>query len=111
MEKRYLVRVAGEFAEQPDPLRIDQPLDGKAAVSEVTLIETSADKRQSLLEVRIETGRKHQIRRHLAAIGHPVVGDRLYGNGEDDGVNLQLTAFLLAFRCPVTGEKVTFRLD
>ena len=110
VEKRYLARVHGDFAGQPDPLRIDQPLDGKPAVTEVALMEVSADGRQSLLEVRIETGRKHQIRRHLAAIGHPVIGDRLYGSGEDDGEDLQLTAALLAFRCPVAGEKVEFRL-
>ena len=34
---------------------------------------------------RIETGRKHQVRRHLAGFGHPVIGDRLYGAGEADG--------------------------
>ena len=111
VEKRYLALVHGKFPVRPDPLRIDEPLDGKPAVSEVSLIETSADRQESLLEVRIETGRKHQIRRHLSSIGFPVVGDRLYGSGEEDGVDLQLTAALLAFRCPFAGEKVEFRLD
>ena len=111
VEKRYLARVSGDFSGEEIPLRIDQPLDGKAAVTEVVLLESDGDNGQSLLEVRIATGRKHQIRRHLAAIGHPVVGDRLYGSGEDDGVDLQLTAVLLAFRCPFAGEKVEFRLD
>ncbi len=111
IEKRYFVWVNGEFPAEPDPLRVDQPIDGKPAVSEFSLRETSADKRRSLVEVRIETGRKHQVRRHLAELGHPVMGDRLYGSGETDGVDLQLTAFLLAFRCPISGEKVEYRLD
>ena len=110
IEKRYRALVKGRFASEAEPLRIDQPIDGKQAVSEVTKLRTSADGAQSLLEVRIETGRKHQIRRHLADLGHPVVGDRLYGTGEDDGVDLQLQAFLLAFRCPVSNTKVEYRL-
>ena len=75
------------------------------------MLEFDASKNQSLLEARIETGRKHQIRRHLADLGYPVVGDRLYGNGEAGGVDLQLMAFMLAFRCPVSGEKVVYQLE
>ncbi len=111
VEKRYLALVAGDMSDIPDPLRVDKPIDDKSAVSEVQFLELSDDKTQSLVEVRIETGRKHQIRRHLADLGHPVIGDRLYGSGEDDDVDLQLTAFLLAFRCPVSGRKVEYRLS
>jgi len=110
VEKRYVAWVSGDFPGQPDPLRIDQPIDGKQAASEFVFLEGRADPEQSLLDVRIETGRKHQIRRHLADIGHPVVGDRLYGTAEANDVDLQLTAYLLAFRCPVSGEKVEYRL-
>jgi tRNA pseudouridine32 synthase/23S rRNA pseudouridine746 synthase len=110
VEKRYLAYVAGDLSDQVNPLRVDQPIDGRNAVSEISFEEVSADKSQSLVEVRIETGRKHQIRRHLADIGHPVIGDRLYGTGEMDGVDLQLTAYLLAFRCPVTDKKVEYRI-
>ena len=110
VEKRYAVTVHGDFSEQPDPLRIEATIDDKPAASECRLLEVDADRSRSFLEVRIETGRKHQIRRHLAGIGHPVVGDRLYGSGEEDGVDLQLTSVLLAFRCPVSGEKVTYQL-
>ena len=111
VEKRYLALVAGDMSDIPNPLRIDEPIDGKPAVSEISFEEVSDDKTRSLVEVRIETGRKHQIRRHLADLGHPVVGDRLYGSGDDDGVDLQLTAYLLAFRCLVAGKKVEDRLS
>lgn len=62
----------------------------------------------SLLEVRLETGRTHQIRVHLAAIGHPVAGDRTYGRRKDVlGVGRQfLHSARLRFEHPVTGEVI-----
>jgi tRNA pseudouridine32 synthase/23S rRNA pseudouridine746 synthase len=110
VEKSYLALAAGDFSSQPDPLRIEQSIDGKEAVSEFSLREVVANGERSLVDVQIETGRKHQIRRHLAELGHPVIGDRLYGNGEKDEVDLQLTACALAFLCPVSGERVEYRL-
>ena len=110
VEKRYRALVAGDFSSQPNPLRVKKPVDGKDAVSDFLLRKFSAKSNRSLVDVRIETGRKHQIRRHLAELGHPVIGDRLYGVGEEDGVDLQLTAYLLAFHCPVSGEPVVYRL-
>jgi tRNA pseudouridine32 synthase/23S rRNA pseudouridine746 synthase len=110
VEKRYRALVAGDFPEQPDPLRVEQPIDGKEAISEVSLLQVADDGSRSLVDVRIETGRKHQVRRHLAQLGHPVIGDRLHGSGEADGVDLQLTACLLAFHCPVNDERVEYRL-
>ena len=90
---------------------MEQSLDEKEAVSEFSLQQVSDSGERSLLDVCIETGRKHQVRRHLAGLGHPVIGDRLYGTGESDGVDLQLTAYLLAFHCPVKDEKVEYRLE
>mgnify|MGYP001812504204 FL=1 len=109
VEKRYRAWVAGDFSKQTQPLRVDTPIDGKQTVSEFAFVR--AERGRSLVDVRIETGRKHQVRRHLADLGFPVVGDRLYGSGEADGVDLQLTAWLLAFRCPVSGEKVEYWLE
>ncbi len=108
VEKRYRVLVTGDFSQQLNPLRVEDAVDNKSAVSEFSLVESGDS--QSLLDVQIETGRKHQIRRHLADLDYPVVGDRLYGTGEQDGVDLQLTAYLLAFRCPVSDEPVEYRL-
>jgi tRNA pseudouridine32 synthase/23S rRNA pseudouridine746 synthase len=110
VDKHYLAVVTGDLRSQPDPMRVAWPLGGKEAISEFSVRAVGADCAHSLLDVRIETGRKHQIRRHLADIGHPVVGDRLYGSIESHAQDLQLTAYRLAFRCPVAGEAVDYRL-
>lgn len=73
----------------------------------------------TLLEVRIDTGRTHQIRVHLASIGHPVVGDTVYGapaqvKGRNGTVSLKrnfLHAAALELRQPWTGEKLSFRRE
>ena len=111
VEKRYRAVVAGDFSRQPSPVRVDFPIDDRESISEISWLQTSDDLSRSLVEVMIETGRKHQIRRHLADLGYPSIGDRLYGAGETDGADLQLTAYLLAFHCPVAGERVEYRLE
>lgn len=110
MEKRYRAVVAGDFSGQPNPVRVELPIGDRESVSEISWLQTSDDRSRSLVDVTIETGRKHQIRRHLADLGYPILGDRLYGAGATDGVDLQLTAYLLAFHCPVAGDQVEYRL-
>jgi 23S rRNA pseudouridine1911/1915/1917 synthase len=65
--------------------------------------------RETYVEVRLETGRTHQIRAHFAAIGHPITGDVTYGGAERYGLTRQfLHAHRLAFRHPRTGEPLEF---
>jgi tRNA pseudouridine32 synthase/23S rRNA pseudouridine746 synthase len=101
--KKYQVIVKGRFPEKDSPLTIDKDLDNRSALTHVHYIKYDSISDRTLLEVRIETGRKHQIRRHLSSIGFPVVGDRMYGQGPDTE-DLQLTACYLSFICPVSGE-------
>jgi 23S rRNA pseudouridine1911/1915/1917 synthase len=68
--------------------------------------------RSTLLEAAPETGRTHQIRVHLSAIGHPILGDRAYGGGGDDATRVGLSrpflhAWRLRFGHPVTGEQIS----
>ena len=110
IEKRYRAIVAGDLSQQPSPITVAEAIDMKEAISEISFLQLSANGKQSLVDVRIETGRKHQIRRHLQAIGYPICGDRMYGAGAEDGVDLQLAAYLLAFQCPVKNQAVEFKL-
>lgn len=102
--KVYQATVEGELICQER--LIEAPLDGKTAISRASTLETDPDTGTSRVQVIIETGRKHQIRRHLAGIGHPIVGDRLYGSSHPDG--LRLEAVYLAFQCPLTNRAQAF---
>ncbi|MDQ3974510.1 MAG: pseudouridine synthase, partial [Actinomycetota bacterium] len=82
---------------------------GRRAVSHYDVVE--AHGRAAAVAVRLETGRSHQVRVHLAAVGHPVVGDRPYGASPtlaaDLGLSrLALHARRLAFRHPLGGERL-----
>ncbi|MFM8998493.1 MAG: pseudouridine synthase, partial [Actinomycetota bacterium] len=85
------------------------PTGGRAAATEAEVRERFA--RAAFLEVAPRTGRTHQIRVHLAAIGHPILGDARYGGGGHDASALGLVrpflhSWRIAFAHPITGERV-----
>lgn len=111
INKTYQVIVHGNLQlNDAQALKVDTPLDGKDALSYINSSHYDRNKDQSMLEVAIHTGRKHQIRKHMSLLGHPVVGDRLYGPDNNPPLDLQLTAFKLVFTCPFSGEEKKYSL-
>jgi 23S rRNA pseudouridine1911/1915/1917 synthase len=80
--------------------------DGRPAVTDFRVL--ARHPRSTELEVRLRTGRTHQIRVHLAHIGHPVVGDPVYGRRADEGWRLALHACGLEFAHPADGRRMSF---
>lgn len=109
IEKKYRAIVHGHFKTGIKPMLIDSRVQGKEACSFFSLLKYDAANNRSLLNVKIETGRKHQIRIHLSELGFPIVGDRLYGLGNDQE-DLQLSSFSLGFELAETGEKKSWQL-
>lgn len=84
------------------------PVDngGKFAVTYYNVLQEGGG--YSLVECELMTGRKNQIRVHMADLGHPVVGDHKYGSTDDSIRRLGLHAYVLCFRHPVTGKLLRF---
>ena len=110
IEREYRAVAIGDVAAQT----IDRPIEGRRAVTHVEPIEQLAG--ATLLAVRLETGRTHQIRIHLAGIGHPLAGDSQHG-GElsrtftPRAPRLALHAAGRGFAQPATGEQVRFESE
>lgn len=116
-EKTYLALVEGSL--KTDCGRIETPIirdpvrrtrmttklgRGRAAITEYQVLRRFAG--ASYLEVKIGTGRTHQIRVHLASIGHPVIGDKLYGAAASPFGRYFLHAHKIGFSRPSTGERI-----
>lgn len=86
-----------------------KPNGGQHAVTHFKVLQ--ANKSFTLLELKLETGRKNQIRVHMEEIGHPIVGDKKYGARVNDIGRLGLHARVLAFVHPTTGETMRFETD
>jgi tRNA pseudouridine32 synthase/23S rRNA pseudouridine746 synthase len=105
--KRYRAEVVGDVeAGRGKEGTIDLPIDEKPARTSFRVFSRDAVRNTTTLEVTIETGRHHQIRRHFEAIGHPVLGDPRYGAGNKNREGMRLAAVFLAFREPFSGEEV-----
>ncbi len=119
IDRRYLALVRGPV--EHDRFAVDAALGRTGPRVRVLAVtgkeaETGFEVRErferaTLLEAEPRTGRTHQIRVHLSAVGHPILGDRTYGGGGDDAKRLGLTRpFLhscrLSFRHPRTGERI-----
>lgn len=116
--KKYIALIRGVVKD--DEVTIDMPIarskvdrkkmavdkDGKQAVTHFKVIKRYRG--YTLLEIKIDTGRTHQIRVHMAKIGYPVVGDMVYSNGKNEfGIEGQmLHAKSLEFSHPITGKKM-----
>lgn len=118
-DRRYVAVVSGEMEDDEGTIAnwlkdnkayvtYSSPTDngGKYAVTHFHVLNRTTE--HSLVEYRLETGRKNQIRVHSADMGHPVCGDIKYGNGDDPIHRLCLHAYVLCFTHPVTGEHMEF---
>ncbi len=99
ISKSYRVVVTGCFPNEKQT--VASAIDGKSALSHFSKLEYNAMEvaatGNSVVDVEIETGRKHQVRSHAARLGFPIVGDRLHGEGKDGDLDLQLCARTLSF--------------
>ncbi len=119
VEKRYTAVVAGKLApavgEISLPLGADWPnrpkqkvdhAAGKHSLTRYRVLTYDASAHTTRVELEPVTGRTHQLRVHLAEVGHPIVGDALYGGGLSE--RLLLHASMLAFTHPLTGAALSF---
>ncbi len=118
-DRRYIAVLSGRIEEEGGTVAnwlkenklyvtYSSPVDngGKYAVTHFHVLRTTDT--HSLVEFKLETGRKNQIRVHAADINHPVCGDTKYGNGDDPLKRLCLHAYILCFYHPVTHQPMEF---
>lgn len=118
-DRRYVAVVSGEMEDDEGTVQnwlkdnkayvtFSSPVDngGKYAITHYKTLARTTE--HSLVEYRLETGRKNQIRVHTADLGHPVCGDVKYGNGDDPLHRLCLHAYVLCFYHPLTHQRMEF---
>ena len=123
VHKRYLAVVSGLLGTREGeidlPLAADWPnrprqqvdaIRGRPSLTRYRLLEADAARNATRVELEPVTGRAHQLRVHLLALGHPILGDTLYGNAEVQAAasRLLLHATSLRFAHPASGEPMSF---
>ncbi|MBN2340614.1 MAG: hypothetical protein JXX29_07915 [Deltaproteobacteria bacterium] len=108
VEKSYQLEVLG----RPEPSKgvFDSKIEGKPARTAYEVVETRTDKKgreTSFVSAVIETGRFHQIRRHFAKAGFPVMGDPRYGKDNGHPLGLRLVSSGVRYRCPIRKKDVS----
>ena len=101
----YRIEALGQVDEQGE---IDSPLGKQAALTHFQRVSYNDHGNISKVDVQLQSGIKDQLRQHMTSIGHPVMGDPVYGENNDNrgGIRLRVTA--LELQCPVKNELVNF---
>lgn len=122
IHRTYLAAVSGDLSDKPEGIisvpiarrpgstieRIPDPLHGESAVTHYHLLSYEPATDTSVLEIRLETGRTHQIRVHMKYIGHPLYGDFLYNPDYRFLHRQSLHSWKLSFVHPLTGTPMDF---
>ena len=112
IKKHYQIITHGK-CQLNETITVDVAVDERNAISHFTCQSYCSDADISLLDVYIETGRKHQIRKHAKSLGLPVVGDRLHrieNRQYPSDLNLQLCSTSMSFKCPISTKSIDLTL-
>lgn len=118
MKKEYIAIVEGTLKEKEGT--IQQPIqrksgsimerevseEGQDAITHYSVIKEVQNNTLSILKIRLETGRTHQIRVHLSYLGNPILGDTLYGNASTYIARQALHAYYLGFTHPISNKMI-----
>lgn len=119
-EKRYLAIATGKFTEKgeiikpiyrPDPIKTYRTVDERGDYAETHFEPLEYGENYTLMRIRLETGRTHQIRVHFASLGAPLYGDTMYGTTDEDCFRQALHCESVSFIHPVTGEEMHLKAE
>lgn len=122
-EKKYIAIVEGHLEQKQGiinaPIRrkvnsimercVDK--DGETAITHYHVLQTNIEKNYDVVECILETGRTHQIRVHFSYLGHPLLGDTLYGYSSSLISRQALHAYQISFIHPITKSKVMYQAE